>query len=202
MENAILVGKSASNGHSATGGFAMEKAKVGVKAGVGKGSKDVKDAVETKWVMSGLGVGELGDKGAPVALWTRDAAHPEGEVFVAGLRPVEVGLTLEVERKLADGTLVEVEAPAVPTLSALSPNTAVLGSADVVMECQGSGFIEGWSVIVFNGYEEPTTFIDEGHITTGVKPSIFTVAEGLPVLVRTPGVGDSAALDFTFTAAA
>lgn len=166
-----------------------------------KGKAAAKEGeVATKWVRSGLGMGELGDGGAPVAYWARDKAHPDGEVFVSGLRPKEVALTVEVEKLLAAGTLVEADVPPAPTLTALTPNTAVLGGADITMVCTGSNFVEGWTVIVFNGFEENTTFIDETSISTGVKPSIFSVAESLPVLVRTPGVGETGSLPFTFTA--
>jgi hypothetical protein len=42
-------------------------------------------------------------------LFERDAAHPEGEAFVAGPKPVTVGRTSEVERLLRDGALRECD---------------------------------------------------------------------------------------------
>ena len=49
-----------------------------------------------------------------VALWERDASHPDGEVFVAGEGVFEVALTPDVQKKLDKGMLlrVEPEAPA------------------------------------------------------------------------------------------
>jgi hypothetical protein len=87
------------------------------------------------------------------------------------------------------------------TLTALEPDTAVLGSDDIVLTCVGSGFIPGAVTIVFNGFDEPTTVIDDAHCSTGVKPSIFTVAESLPVTIR-GAAGETASLPFTFTEAA
>lgn len=49
------------------------------------------------------------DGGDPVALWEKDPAHPNGEAFVAGSAPVEVGKTAEVARLLANKTLEEVK---------------------------------------------------------------------------------------------
>ena len=43
-----------------------------------------------------------------VALWERSPDHPHGEVYVAGDRVVEVAVTQEGARRLANKTLVEV----------------------------------------------------------------------------------------------
>ena len=81
-------------------------------------------------------------------------------------------------------------------LTSLSPNTAVSGSADVVMTCNGTGFTPD-TVIKFGDHDEPTTFVSATKVSTGVKPSLFAPA-AVPVLVREAGVS-SAPLDFTFT---
>jgi hypothetical protein len=89
------------------------------------------------------------------------------------------------------------EPPAAPTISALTPNTAVSGAVDdITMVVTGTGFTAG-SVIVFNGFDEPTTLISDTECSTGVRPSIFGVAV-CPVEVRDAG-GTSNSLDFTFT---
>ncbi len=46
--------------------------------------------------------------GNRVALWERDAAHPDGEAFVAGDTVASVARTPAVVARLQDGTLVEV----------------------------------------------------------------------------------------------
>lgn len=43
------------------------------------------------------------------ALWERDPAHPDGEVFVSGEQTFQVALTAFVQRKLKTGDLVEVK---------------------------------------------------------------------------------------------
>lgn len=93
------------------------------------------------------------------------------------------------------------EPPAAPTVEALTPNSAVSGAAaDITMVVTGTGFTEG-SVITFNDLDEPTTFISDTEVSTGVKPSLFVVPAVCPVAVRDAG-GTSNALDFTFTEAA
>jgi hypothetical protein len=48
-----------------------------------------------------------------VALWERAPEHPGGEVYVANDAVVEVALTTEVARRIAQGVLVEVGSSAV-----------------------------------------------------------------------------------------
>jgi len=99
---------------------------------------------------------------------------------------------------LAGARAVADKAKATVQLTSLSPNTAVSGSADVVMSCIGVGFTPD-TVIKFGDYDEPTTFVSPTEVTTGVKPSLFAPA-AVPVLVRNGDVS-SEPLDFTFTAA-
>lgn len=90
-------------------------------------------------------------------------------------------------------------APATPVLSSLTPNTAVLGSADITMSCIGTDFTDT-TVINFAGNDEPTTFVSETEVTTGVKPSLGWGEVSVPVKVKN-GAVESDPLDFTFTAA-
>jgi len=84
-----------------------------------------------------------------------------------------------------------------PDLESLDPDEADAGDADdIVMHVHGSGFTEQ-SVIYFNGLQEPTTFVSETEVTTGVKPSLFVVPAVCPVTVRN-GEHESDALEFEF----
>jgi len=87
--------------------------------------------------------------------------------------------------------------PVIPTISVLTPNTAECGSADLEMKVTGTGFTPT-SVIVFNGHDEPTDFISDTEVGTGVKPSLFAVPATCPIKVRdTAGVSNSLNFDFT-----
>ena len=86
---------------------------------------------------------------------------------------------------------------AAPDLESLDPDEADAGDAtDIVMHVHGTGFTEQ-SVIYFNGLQEPTTFVSETEVTTGVKPSLFVVPAVCPVTVRN-GSYESDALEFEF----
>jgi hypothetical protein len=85
-----------------------------------------------------------------------------------------------------------------PTLASLDPAEAICGDADdVEMHVHGAGFTAG-SMIVFNGGEEPTTYVSETELTTIVRPSTASAPGSYPVLVRT-GTHETAPVDFTFT---
>jgi hypothetical protein len=85
-----------------------------------------------------------------------------------------------------------------PTLSSLSPSTAVHGGADFTLNCIGTGFTNT-CVIVFNGGEEPTTFVSPTSVTTLVKPSLVSAAIVVPVQVVKGGALGSEVRNFTFT---
>lgn len=85
---------------------------------------------------------------------------------------------------------------AAPTVTALDPATAESGAADLTLKITGTGFSSS-SIIVFADHDEPTTFAEDGTLSTGVRPSLFAPAV-VPVAVRN-GPARSGALDFTFT---
>lgn len=87
-----------------------------------------------------------------------------------------------------------------PVINSLNPNTAVVGGPDLTMTVIGSGFTSG-SVIVWNGGDEPTTFVSATQVSTGVKPSTASGPWSIPVAVRN-GDKISNSLAFQFTAAA
>lgn len=85
-----------------------------------------------------------------VALWERAADHPGGEAFVAGSRVVEVAVTQEVARRLANKTLVEVkgaEATAAPTAEPNGQPTAETWPEGVTDEQRASLAAEGYDTL-------------------------------------------------------
>lgn len=108
----------------------------------------------------------------------------------------EAGYSAEVAAAVAG--LEQAVTDNTPTVAALNPTSAEVGGPDVTLQVTGTNFKDG-VVIVFNGFDEPTVFVSETEVTTGVKPSLFTVAEPLPVHVRNPLGYESNSMDFTFT---
>ena len=83
-----------------------------------------------------------------------------------------------------------------PIVTGCTPSTAVCGGADITLHVLGSGFTAS-DVILFNGGEEPTTYLSASELTTGVKPSLVLA----PVVVAVSVDGAETSADFTFTAA-
>lgn len=79
-----------------------------------------------------------------------------------------------IVRVLTGGSVV------LPTTSSLSPNSATLGDASFTMTVNGTGFTPT-SVIVFNGYEEPTTFVSPTSVTTGINMDVWLAPAAVPV---------------------
>ncbi len=93
-------------------------------------------------------------------------------------------------------------APPPPVVTALVPDTAVIGSPSFTLHVHGTGFAPD-AVIVFNGYDEPTTIVSPTEVTTGVNMAVWTAPSApLPVAVRNPDGVVSNDVPFTFTEAA
>ena len=88
-------------------------------------------------------------------------------------------------------------APA-PVLTSLVPPTVALGAPSFTIHVHGIGFAPG-AVIVWNGYDEPTTVVSSTEVTTGVNMAVWAAPATVPVLVRNPDGRLSNALSFTFT---
>jgi IPT/TIG domain. len=93
------------------------------------------------------------------------------------------------------------DVPVGPTVTSVEPNTLTVADPETEAVITGSGFTTE-SVIVWNGGDEATAFIDGEHVSTIVRPS--TVEAPLPctipVAVRN-GILLSDPVSFTFTSA-
>lgn len=86
-----------------------------------------------------------------------------------------------------------------PTATSLLPNTVAIGQPSFELHVHGLGFRPG-CVISFNGHDEPTTFVSDTDVSTGVDMSVWAAPSApLPVSVRNPDNKSSEPLTFTFT---
>lgn len=72
-----------------------------------------------------------------------------------------------------------------PVLTALDPSAALLGSPDFTLRVLGTGFVVG-DAIEWNGGIEPTTFVSDTELTTGVNMATAQVVMPIPIVVVTP----------------
>jgi len=76
------------------------------------------------------------------------------------------------------------------SITELEPNSAEIGEESFTLHVRGTGFGPD-AKIVFNGHEEPTTFVSPTELTTGVNMDVWKgPSEPLPVKVVTK-VGDA-----------
>jgi hypothetical protein len=84
-----------------------------------------------------------------------------------------------------------------PVVTSLNPATVVIGSPAFDIHVMGTGFTPA-SVIMFAGLEEPTVFVSETELTTGVNMPLWTNPADVPVAVLNGGVL-SDPMTFSFT---
>jgi len=125
------------------------------------------------------------------------AAHAEGESYAVTDRALAETLRGIGFVSIEGWTDAPPAAP--PTVTSLAPATVALGSPSFTVHVIGTGFTPD-SVIVWNGYDEPTTVVSPTEVTTGVNMGVWQAPATVPVAVRT-AAGTSAPLSFTFTAA-
>jgi len=86
-----------------------------------------------------------------------------------------------------------------PQITALEPSSASITDPDFEGHIRGLNFTED-SVIIWNGAEEPTRFVDSTDIWTMVVPSVVTAPTVLDVYVRNGDGQVSGILPFTWEA--
>jgi hypothetical protein len=86
-----------------------------------------------------------------------------------------------------------------PTVASLNPATVVLGEPSFDIHVMGTNFTP-LSVILFNGVEEPTTFVSPTELTTGVNMPLWQAPAVVPIAVQNGLDIKSNSVDFSFTA--
>jgi len=85
-----------------------------------------------------------------------------------------------------------------PSLNAITPNTAVLGSAPLTLTVNGSNFVNG-SIIYFKGMDRATTFVSSTQLTARLFAADLEAVGAHPVKVMNPRGGTSATLIFSIS---
>jgi hypothetical protein len=88
-----------------------------------------------------------------------------------------------------------------PTITSISPDTAAHGEGEppLTMVVTGTGFVPGITLIVWNGVDEPTTYISPTQCSTGVQPATASGPAVIPVKVRNANLLSVGSQDFTIT---
>lgn len=90
----------------------------------------------------------------------------------------------------------------VPSVSSISPNSAVVGGPGFNLVVNGSGFFDGSSVVRWNGANLPTTFVNSNQLTATVSAALISANGNASVRVfnPAPGGGQSGIANFQILA--
>jgi hypothetical protein len=86
----------------------------------------------------------------------------------------------------------------IPSISTLSPASAVAGGPAFTLTVNGSGFVSG-SVVRWNGSDRTTTFVSSTQLTAAIPASDIAVAGTAQVTVFNPAPGGGTSNAQTFT---
>ena len=156
-----------------------------------------------------LAVGGTGFVSSSVVRWKRSdrpttfvsstqlqAAIPASDIVTAGTADVTVSNPTPAGGESSAVTFT-INNP-VPTLTSLSPSTAVAGGATFTLTVGGSGFVSN-SVVRWNGSDRSTTFVSSTQMRAGVySTDIRDVGDNVVMVFNpTPGGGTSNPLLFS-----
>jgi hypothetical protein len=82
-----------------------------------------------------------------------------------------------------------------PGLVSASPSSVAAGSGNLTITAVGSNFVPG-AVLMWNGLERTTTFIDSSHLTVAIPASDLSKTGTATLVVNNPGSADSNSLSF------
>jgi hypothetical protein len=83
-----------------------------------------------------------------------------------------------------------------PGLASVSPPSVAHGSGNFLFSVSGSNFVPG-AVLLWNGAERSTKFVDSSHLTVSIPGSDITQAGTATLLVNNPGSANSSSFSFS-----
>jgi hypothetical protein len=86
----------------------------------------------------------------------------------------------------------------IPTLTAISPASAIAGSGPVTLTATGANFVST-SIVQVNGANRSTTFVSSTQLTAVIPASDLAVGALLSITVFTPGPSGGTSSSVTFT---
>jgi len=83
-----------------------------------------------------------------------------------------------------------------PTITSINPSTATAGGAGFTLTVNGTNFVNGTSVVRWNGSNRTTSFVNSGQLTATIPASDIATAGTFPITVAN-GATISNSLNFT-----
>lgn len=105
---------------------------------------------------------------------------------------------LWADSKRPDRTVHWVIKP-VPALSNLSPNSSPSRDSTLTLTVSGDGFVDGASLVRWNGEDLPTTFESTSQLTARISPQRLSTPGDVVMTVFNPEPGGGTSTSMTFT---
>ncbi len=126
-----------------------------------------------------------------------EALVPAGNLAILGTFPITV-FTPTPGGGISNSVDLTVGNP-VPVLTTIDPDNGVAGSAGFTMTVTGNDFVNGNSVVRFDGSDKVTTFVDSGTLEATIPASDLLVAGDFDITVFTSGPGGGESLAQVYT---
>lgn len=118
--------------------------------------------------------------------------------LVVPVTALVVAGALWAELKQPDRTVHWVIKP-VPALSNIAPNSSQSRDSTLTLTVSGDGFVDGASLVRWNGEDLPTTFESTSEITARISPQRLSTPGDVAITVFNPEPGGGTSTSMTFT---
>ncbi len=127
------------------------------------------------------------------------AAIPASDIASAGTANVTVRNPLATNPD-SNAQIFTINAPPVPTTTGIDPTSATAGGAGFILTVNGTNFLDGISVVRWNGSARTTTYVSATQLTAAIPASDIAAGGTVPVTVLN-GASESNAQTFTINQA-
>lgn len=145
-------------------------------------------------IWNGFVGGSTGDLGDGVAV------NASGDIYLVGGSNTTWGSPINPHAQGADGMLVKISDPPLPSLTSISPNSATAGGPAFTLTVTGTNFVSG-SIVQWNGSDRTTGFVSSTQLTATIPATDISAAGVAYVSVVNPApvAGTSNAQPFYIT---
>ena len=105
---------------------------------------------------------------------------------------------LWAELRQADRSVHRVIKP-VPALSNIAPSTSPSRDSTLTITVSGDGFVDGASLVQWDGEDLPTTFESTSELTARISPQLLSTPGDVAITVFNPEPGGGSSTSMTFT---
>ena len=129
------------------------------------------------------------------------AAISKVDIATAGTVPVTVFNPKPGGGTSTPALVFTVDPVPVPTTTTLSPTSKIAGEASFTLTVNGGNFVEGLSVVRWNGADRSTTYVNSTQLTAAITAADIATAGTASVTVFNPAPGGGTSNAQTFTVA-